>query len=104
MTETNFGPLSVPRRLLLGPGPTDVHPRVLRAMATPLTGYLDPAYFEVLDDISAMLRIVYRTEQTTMAVAGSGSAGMEAGFNSLLEPGGVVRPRSRAGFTAAGGS
>lgn len=90
MTESDFGPLSVPRRILLGPGPTDVHPRVLRVMSTPITGYLDSAYFEVLDDVSALLRIVYRTAQTTMAVAGSGSAGMEAGLHSMLEPGDTV--------------
>lgn len=59
-------------------------------MATPITGYLDSAYFRVLEDISAMLKIAYGTEQTTMAVAGSGSAGMEAGFNSLAEPGDKV--------------
>lgn len=90
MTETDFGPLSVPRRILLGPGPSDVHPRVLRAMTTPITGYLDPAYFSVLADVSAMLKAVYRTEQTTMVVAGSGSAGMEAGLSSFLEPGDTV--------------
>ncbi len=90
MTDNDFGPLSVPRRILLGPGPTDVHPRVLRVMSTPITGYLDSAYFEVLDDVSALLRTVYRTAQTTMVVAGSGSAGMEAGFHSILEPGDTV--------------
>lgn len=90
MTDSAFGPLSVPRRILLGPGPTSVHPRVLRAMSTPITGYLDTAYFKVLNDISAMLKVVFKTSQTTMAVGGSGSAGMEAGFNSLAEPGDKV--------------
>ena len=85
-----FGPLSVPRRLLMGPGPTDVHPRVLRAMSTPITGYLDSAYFEILDEVAEMLRIVYETRGTTMVVAASGSGGMEAGLNSFIEPGDTV--------------
>lgn len=90
MTDFVPGPFSVPRRTLLGPGPLNIHPRVLRAMSTPITGYLDKAYFKVLDDVSAMLRVIYRTPGRTMAVAGSGSAGMEAGLTSLLEPGDKV--------------
>jgi alanine-glyoxylate transaminase/serine-glyoxylate transaminase/serine-pyruvate transaminase len=76
--------------MLLGPGPTNVHPRVLRAMSTPITGYLDSAYFEILDEISDMLQIVYQTRQNTMVVAASGSGGMEAGLNSLIERGDKV--------------
>ncbi|MBI4219265.1 MAG: aminotransferase class V-fold PLP-dependent enzyme, partial [Chloroflexi bacterium] len=87
MTEYVPGPFSVPRRTLMGPGPLNIHPRVLRAMATPITGYLDRAYFRVLDEVADMLRVVYRTSARTMAVSGSGSAGMEAGLTSLLEPG-----------------
>lgn len=81
------GPFSVPRRTLMGPGPLNIHPRVLRAMSTPITGYLDTAYFKVLDEVAEMLRHVYGTIARTMAVSGSGSAGMEAGLASLLEPG-----------------
>jgi len=87
VTDYVPGPFTVPRRTLLGPGPLNIHPRVLRAMSTPITGYLDKAYFAVLDDVAAMLRSVYRTSGRTMAVAGSGSAGMEAGLTSLLESG-----------------
>jgi alanine-glyoxylate transaminase/serine-glyoxylate transaminase/serine-pyruvate transaminase len=76
--------------MLLGPGPTNVHPRVLRAMSTPITGYLDSAYFEILDEISDMLQIIYQTRQNTMVVAASGSGGMEAGLNSLIERGDKV--------------
>ena len=76
--------------MLLGPGPTNVHPLVLRAMSTPITGYLDSAYFEILDEISDMLRIIYQTRQNTMVVAASGSGGMEAGLNSLIERGDKV--------------
>ena len=90
MSDGEFGPLSVPRRMLLGPGPTNVHPRVLRAMSTPITGYLDSAYFEILDEISDMLQIIYQTRQNTMVVAASGSGGMEAGLNSLIERGDKV--------------
>ncbi|MXZ03003.1 MAG: alanine--glyoxylate aminotransferase family protein [Chloroflexi bacterium] len=78
---------SVPRRLILGPGPSSASPRVLRAMSQPIIGYLDPAYFEILADVQSMLAKVFITKQTTMAVAGAGSAGMEAGLSSLLERG-----------------
>ncbi len=81
---------SVPRRLILGPGPSSASPRVLRAMSQPIIGYLDPAYFEILDDVQSMLSRVFITNQTTMAVAGAGSAGMEAGLSSLLERGDKV--------------
>ena len=81
------GSRSVPRRLILGPGPSSASPRVLRAMSQPIIGYLDPAYFEILDDIQSMLSKVFITNQTTMTVAGAGSAGMEAGLSSLLERG-----------------
>lgn len=79
-----------PRRMILGPGPSSANPRVLRAMSQPIIGYLDPAYFEVLDDVRRMLRHVFGTDQSTMAVAGSGSAGMEAGLVSILSPGDKV--------------
>ena len=78
---------SVPRRIILGPGPSSASPRVLRAMSQPIIGYLDPAYFDILADVQSMLSRVFITDQTTMAVAGAGSAGMEAGLSSLLERG-----------------
>jgi len=75
-------------RILMGPGPSDAHPRVLRAMATPLIGHLDPDFIEIMDDIKAMLRTVFRTENDlTFAVSGPGSAGMETCLVNLLEPG-----------------
>ena len=89
-TETNvtrFGSSPVPRRTILGPGPSSASPRVLRAMSQPIIGYLDPAYFDILDEVSTMLAQVFITKQTTMTVAGAGSAGMEAGLSSLLERG-----------------
>ena len=91
--ETDYagrGSSSVPRRMILGPGPSSANPRVLRAMSQPIIGYLDPAYFEVLGSVQDMLRHVFGTRQTTMTVAGSGSAGMEAGLTSILSPGDKV--------------
>ena len=77
----------VPPRILLGPGPSNASPRVLQAMMSPVIGYLDPAFMLILDEISALLRRVFQTEENlTMALSGTGSAGMEAGISSLLEP------------------
>jgi alanine-glyoxylate transaminase / serine-glyoxylate transaminase / serine-pyruvate transaminase len=75
-------------RLLLGPGPSAVHPRVLRAMSTPLLGYLDPEFLKLLDETQALLRYVYQTENAwTLPVSGTGMAGMEALLANLLAPG-----------------
>ncbi|MDA1278636.1 MAG: alanine--glyoxylate aminotransferase family protein [Chloroflexi bacterium] len=85
-----YEPLTVPRRVILGPGPSSANPRVLRAMSLPIIGYLDPAFFEILDEMTGMLGELFRTEQRAFAVAGSGSAGMEAGLVSLAQPGDTV--------------
>ena len=75
-------------RLLMGPGPTMVHPRVLRAMSTPLLGYLDPEFVVIMDETQALLRHVFQTENTwTLPVSGTGMAGMESLLANLLEPG-----------------
>jgi alanine-glyoxylate transaminase/serine-glyoxylate transaminase/serine-pyruvate transaminase len=75
-------------RTLLGPGPSDTHPRVLEAMARPTIGYLDPQLFALLDDIQDMLRAVFKTSnELTLAVSGTGMAGMETCLANLLEPG-----------------
>jgi len=75
-------------RLLMGPGPSDVNPRVLAAMARPTIGHLDPQFLEILNDIREMLQAVFRTEnRLTLAVSGCGSAGMEACVVNLIEPG-----------------
>ena len=80
-----------PRRLLLGPGPSIVHPRVLQALATPLVGHLDPVFLHVMDDIQALLRHVFSTtNQFTIAVSGTGSAGMETAIVNIVEPGDAV--------------
>ena len=81
----------VPPRILLGPGPSTAHPRVLQAMMTPMIGYLDPDFVKIMDEVSELLRLVFETEDgLTLSVSGTGSAGMEVGINSLLEPGDTV--------------
>ncbi len=82
---------NMPPRILLGPGPSQAHPRVLQAMAVPMIGYLDPDFMLILDEVSELLKRVFKTEESlTMSLSGTGSAGMEAGFTSLLEPGDTV--------------
>ena len=88
MTLQEFIP---PRRLLLGPGPSLVHPRVLRALSTPLLGHLDPVFLTVMNDIQSSLRMIFETEHRfTIAISGTGSAGMEASIVNLVEPGDAV--------------
>ena len=88
MTLQEFIP---PRRLLLGPGPSLVHPRVLRALSTPLLGHLDPVFLTVMNDIQSSLRTIFETEHRfTIAISGTGSAGMEASIVNLVEPGDAV--------------
>ena len=82
---------SVPPRVLLGPGPSNVHPRVLRALSQPLVGHLDPVFLELMQEIQTLLRYVFQTEnRLTIPVSATGSAGMEACFVNLLEPGDKV--------------
>lgn len=80
-----------PRRLLLGPGPSMVHPRVLQALSAPLLGHLDPAFLTVMNDIQQSLRQLFATTNPfTIAVSGTGSAGMEAAIVNVVEPGDAV--------------
>src|SRR5947209_9821439 len=82
------GQLNPSPRILLGPGPSDVHPRVLTAMATPLIGHLDPQFLEIMNETQDMLRSLFRTKNTlTFPVSGTGSAGMETCVVNLIEPG-----------------
>lgn len=81
-------PLCPPVRTLLGPGPSDIHPRVLAAMAKPTVGHLDPYFLQLMDNLQGGLRQLFRTEnKMTFAVSGTGSAGMETVVNNLIEPG-----------------
>lgn len=80
-----------PDRLLLGPGPSPVHPRVLEAQSRPVVGHLDPWFLDRADEVAAMLREVFRTaNRLTFAVSGTGSAGMEAAVVNVVEPGDTV--------------
>lgn len=80
--------LNTPERILLGPGPSMVHPRVLQAMAHPLLGHLDPQFVTLMNEVQDLLRCVFQTEnEVTFPVSGTGSASMEATVANLLEPG-----------------
>jgi alanine-glyoxylate transaminase/serine-glyoxylate transaminase/serine-pyruvate transaminase len=75
-------------RILMGPGPSEVNVRVLEAMARPTVGHLDPQFLAVINDVGDMLRAVFQTaNKLTLAVSGTGSAGMEACVVNLIEPG-----------------
>jgi len=81
----------VTERLLMGPGPSLVHPRVLAAMSRPLVGHLDPQFLRLLDKVQAMLRQVFRTNNAlTLPISGTGSAGMETCLGNLIEEGDEV--------------
>ena len=76
-----------PNRLLMGPGPSVVHPRILDAMARSTIGHLDPAFVGMMDEVKEMLKYAFKTENAlTMPVSAPGSAGMEACFANLVEP------------------
>ncbi len=88
MTFRSFNP---PQRTLMGPGPADVHPRVLGALGRPTIGHLDPRFIAMMDEVKALLRYAFRTDNTlTMPVSAPGSAGMETCFVNLVEPGDEV--------------
>lgn len=77
-----------PRRILMGPGPSDTHPRVLSALAQPTVGHLDPYFLKIMNEVQHMLRLVFQTtNQLTLAVSGTGSAGMETCIANLVSPG-----------------
>jgi len=84
-------PFPPPRRILMGPGPSGAHPRVLRAMTEPLLGHLDPDFLRIMDSCREKLRAVLRTENTvTLATPGTGTSGMEAAVMNAVQPGDEV--------------
>ena len=88
MNERVVGELNPPSRTLMGPGPANIPPRVLKALSTPILGHLDPAFLAIMDDTVHLSRQVFRTtNQLTIPVSGTGSAGMEAAVCNALEPG-----------------
>jgi alanine-glyoxylate transaminase/serine-glyoxylate transaminase/serine-pyruvate transaminase len=86
--EKSYKDLNPTPRLLLGPGPSMVHPRVLRSMATPLVGHLDPDFLDILSDVGELLQFIFQTKnEHTLAVPGTGTSAMEAALSNLIEPG-----------------
>lgn len=83
-----YAPLNPPRRLLYGPGPSMVDPRVYDALSKGLVGHLDPYFFQVISDVQELLKTAFGlNEGFTLAISGTGSAGMEASVANLIEPG-----------------
>ena len=81
-------PAEAPLRRLMGPGPLDIHPRVYRALTSPVIGHMDPAYLKTLEQIGERLRGVFQTKnKVTHAAPGTGTSGMEACVANLMEPG-----------------
>ena len=80
-----------PQRTLMGPGPTEIHPRVLTTMSQPAIGYLDPVFVEMMEELKSLLRYVYQTDNAlTFPVSGPGSVGMEYCFVNMVAPGDKV--------------
>ncbi|MHB1357235.1 MAG: pyridoxal-phosphate-dependent aminotransferase family protein [Anaerolineae bacterium] len=88
LIPVDFPPLENQPRILLGPGPSMVHPRILAAMSTPLVGHLDPYFIKVMDRTQSLLRYVFETDnRLTIPISGTGSASMEAVVVNFVEPG-----------------
>jgi len=110
MSITSFQP---PVRTLMGPGPSDVHPRILSALARPTIGHLDPEFIGMMDEVKTMLQYAFQTKnQLTIPVSAPGSAGMETCFANLVEAGdkviicqnGVFGGRMKENVTRMGGT
>lgn len=90
-TTTTYDELDPPNRLLMGPGPSEVPPRILRALGAPTVGHLDPYYLRVMNETRELLKYVFRTKnELTFPVSATGMAGMEAAVVNLVEPGDAV--------------
>ena len=88
MSVSSFNP---PVRTLMGPGPSDVHPRILSALARPTIGHLDPAFVQMMDELKSLLQYAMQTKnELTIPVSAPGSAGMEPCFGTLIESGDKV--------------
>lgn len=91
MEKKDFFDLDLPFRILLGPGPSMVPSRVLRALSAPPVGYMDSAYIQVMSDVKQLLRYTFKTQNKfTLPISGTGSAGMEAALCNFIEPGDPV--------------
>jgi len=91
LTSSYMNELQPPQKVLLGPGPSSVHPRVLQALSLPVMGHLDPAFFQVMDDVCDMLRMVFHTQNTmTLPISSTGTGAMETACANIIEPGDSV--------------
>jgi alanine-glyoxylate transaminase/serine-glyoxylate transaminase/serine-pyruvate transaminase len=89
--KRKVGSFYPPQRTLMGPGPSDIHPRVLSAMGRPTIGYLDPVFVEMMEELKGLLRYAFQTRNAlTFPVSGPGSAGMEMCFVNMVNPGDKV--------------
>ena len=88
MGEWPTAVINPPVRILMGPGPSLVHPRIYRAMTAPMLGYQDPAFHQIMDEVKVLLRMLFDTgNELSFPVSGTGSAGMETAVCNSLEPG-----------------
>ena len=88
MTSSYMSELQPPQKVLLGPGPSTVHPRVLQALSLPVMGHLDPTFFQVMDDVCEMLRMVFHTTNfMTVPISSTGTGAMETACANIIEPG-----------------
>lgn len=92
MTDPTIPALDPGERLLCGPGPSNVHPKVLEAMQLPMNGHLDPDFWDILLDLVTGMRALWRRPKggLTIALSSSGTSAMEAGFLNLVDPGDTV--------------
>ncbi len=91
MTRPGFSSFHPPQRMLMGPGPSDVNPRILEALARPTIGHLDPMFIKMMDELKELLRYAFQTRnEVTIPISAPGSAGMETAFVNLVEPGDKV--------------
>lgn len=83
-----INPFRPPKRILMGPGPSNVHPRVLEAMSRPTIGHLDPEFIRMMDELKTLLRATFLTKNdVTFPISGPGSLGMETAVVNMVEPG-----------------
>ena len=88
MISSYMNELQPSQKVLLGPGPSTVHPRVLQALSLPVMGHLDPAFFQVMDDVCEMLRMVFHTTNSmTVPISSTGTGAMETACANIIEPG-----------------
>lgn len=91
MAKSSFESFHPPQRILMGPGPSDVNPRILEALSRPTIGHLDPKFVQMMDELKDLLRYAFQTtNEVTIPISAPGSAGMETCFTNLVEPGDKV--------------